>query len=302
MGFMKTLHGCSVVLVLGIIAQSQTPEFGAAVSNEVPVPQGKPGITTMRLDNTDAEPAKGAPFCAVITTEHTQMFADGNRIHTTDSSTLCRDRQGRIRREGNVNLLGAVPQGFAPKLITIIDPVAGSRYMLDSDNKIAHRFSISPYPAPAPSGLPDRGHFVMYQRIGTGTPELSMGSDVMFKAAGKSPEEPAPITEDLGDQQIDGIHMRGRRLTTIIPAGTMGNEQPITVSSEQWYSPELKATVMTKHTDPWAGELKTQFKDVNTAIPDPSLFAVPTDYKVVDEKNGPFVIQKRSLSVSPSRP
>jgi hypothetical protein len=30
------------------------------------------------------------------------------------------------------------------------------------------------------------------------------------------------------------------------------------VTSEPWYSPELKATVMTKHNDPWAGELKTQ--------------------------------------------
>jgi hypothetical protein len=50
---------------------------------------------------------------------------------------------------------------------------------------------------------------------------------------------------------------------------------------------------MTKHTDPWAGELKTQFTNVNTAEPDSSLFAVPSDYKIVDEKAGPFVIQKQ---------
>ena len=35
--------------------------------------------------------------------------------------------------------------------------------------------------------------------------------------------------------------------------------------------------VMTKHNDPWAGELKTQFTGVNTAEPDPSLFTVPAD-------------------------
>jgi hypothetical protein len=71
----------------------------------------------------------------------------------------------------------------------------------------------------------------------------------------------------------------------------MGNEQPIVVTSERWYSPELKATVMTKHNDPWAGELKTQFTRVNTSEPEPSLFTVPGDYKIVDEKAGPFMIQ-----------
>ena len=48
--------------------------------------------------------------------------------------------------------------------------------------------------------------------------------------------------------------------------------------------------VMTKHNDPWAGELKTQFTSVNTAEPDPSLFTVPADYKVVDEKLEPMMI------------
>ena len=76
-----------------------------------------------------------------------------------------------------------------------------------------------------------------------------------------------------------------------IPSGQMGNEQPILVTSERWYSPELKAAVMTKHNDPWAGELKTQFTSVNTAEPDPSLFTIPSDYKIVDDKEGPFTIK-----------
>jgi hypothetical protein len=56
------------------------------------------------------------------------------------------------------------------------------------------------------------------------------------------------------------------------------------VQSETWSSPELKATVMTKHTDPWAGELKTQLTNVSSSEPDPSMFTVPSDYKIVDEK------------------
>ncbi len=55
----------------------------------------KSGMITMRVDNMDAAPVKGAPSCATVTTEHTQLLADGNRIHTTDRSALCRDSEGR---------------------------------------------------------------------------------------------------------------------------------------------------------------------------------------------------------------
>jgi len=48
---------------------------------------------------------------------------------------------------------------------------------------------------------------------------------------------------------------------------------------------------MTKHDDPWAGELETQFTNVNTSEPDPSLFTVPSDYKVVDDKDGPVTVR-----------
>jgi hypothetical protein len=81
----------------------------------------------------------------------------------------------------------------------------------------------------------------------------------------------------------------------------MGNEQPILVTSERWYSPELKATVMTKHSDPWAGELKTQLTNVNTSEPDPSLFSVPADYKIVTEKAERFMLQKRLPPAAPSQ-
>jgi len=80
-------------------------------------------------------------------------------------------------------------------------------------------------------------------------------------------------------------------MTTTIPAGQMGNDKPIVVTSEQWYSADLKATVMTKHSDPWAGELKTEFTNVNTAEPDPSMFSVPSDYRIADDKNGQVRIQ-----------
>jgi len=283
--------------VVGSAAAQGSPESGLMLSGAAggPALQTRTGMVTMRLDTMDAAPVKGAPFCATVVTEHTQSLADGYRIHTSDSSMLCRDGEGRTRREAGLNLLEAGQQTSAPKLITIADPVAGVRYLLDTENKIAQKMpllgegSVATAEGPGPVHAPGK-QVMIYQR--TGGP----GSDVMFndvtvKKIGPDSGEPAPNSENLGDQTIDGIHVTGTRMTHTIAAGKMGNEKPIIVTSERWYSSELKVTVMTKHDDPWAGELKTELKNVNAAEPDSSLFAVPADYKVVDEKDGPIRIK-----------
>lgn len=297
----------SLVLLFTSMAATSVALAQAQLSGTVALAEGgtKAGMVTMHVDDSDVEPAKGAPFCATVTTEHTQVFADGNRIHTTDNSSICRDSEGRTRREASLNLLGAAAQSSPPKLITIVDPVAGYRYMIDGENKTAHRIPIGAntkvvsIKGPAGESSEKGEHVMFYQRVATAGPDMPVGGNVVFKSRGAVPDGPAPTTENLGDQTIDGIHATGTRMTTTIPVGGMGNEQPMHVTSERWYSPELKAAVLTKHTDPWAGELKTQFTNVSTAEPDSSLFQVPADYKVVDEKAGPFVLQKQVLAPPP---
>jgi len=287
-----------LVLVLGsftLTLAAQTPVDPMA--RGLPPLGAKAGMMTMQVDDMDASPVKGAPFCATVTTEHTQAFADGNRIHTSNNSSLCRDSEGRTRRDADLNLMGAAAPAQLPKLITIIDPVAGYRYLLDGQTKVAHRLPLKPGDAEMAraAGVPgpgDKGHVFFYQRIGTAGPSLETNDNVFFRQSRPDSDAARPTTENLGDQMFGGIHATGTRVTTTIPAGKMGNEQPILVTSERWYSPELKTTIMTKHTDPWAGELKTEFTNVNTSEPDSSLFTVPGDYKVVDEKPGPFLIHK----------
>ena len=105
--------------VASVAAQTSPDSAPGAISGPpgIALPL-KSGMIGRRIDNMDATPLKGAPFCAVIATEHTQVFADGNRIHTTDNSTLCRDSQGRTRREAGLNLLGFTPQKSGTRLIT----------------------------------------------------------------------------------------------------------------------------------------------------------------------------------------
>jgi hypothetical protein len=292
-------------LVIAGSAAAQEPEpiplpgvgmGGAAV-------QTRGGMLAMHF-GMDAAPVKGAPFCATVLTEHTQSLADGNRIHTSDSSVLCRDGEGRIRREAGLNLLGASRTSSTPKLITIMDPVAGVRYLLDTENKVAQKMPLLPGrgPAAAEAGAPPApGKQVMiYQRTGGAGSDVAY-NEMMVKKVGPDSAEAPPTSENLGDQTMDGIHVTGTRVTTTIPAGKVGNEKPITVTSERWYSPELKATVVTKHEDPLAGELKTELKNVNTAEPDASLFSVPADYKIVDEKEGPIKIRLRAPDPPPQQ-
>jgi hypothetical protein len=292
---MKYLKLIAFVSIAGLASSptvfAQGPQESGSVSASATMPPSKAAMFGMHLDdNMDVTPIKGAPFCAAVTTEHTQFFADGNRIHTTENSNICRDSQGRTRREASLNLLGVGPQASAPRLITILDPVAGVRYMLDTENKVAHKITLPPQGSAPDKALPKGGEVFVMRSTG-GASGQAFSTNMIYRNAGHDSSEPAPTTENLGDQTINGIHATGTRITTTIPSGKMGNDKPIVVTSERWYSPDLKATVMTKHDDPWAGELETQFTNVNTAEPDPSLFTVPSDYKIVDDKDGPVSIR-----------
>jgi hypothetical protein len=81
---------------------------------------------------------------------------------------------------------------------------------------------------------------------------------------------------------IEGVAVEGRKTTTVIPAGQIGNEQPLTIVSEEWRSPELQVLVMTRHSDPRSGESTYRLSNIVRAEPDRSLFMVPPDYEIKD--------------------
>ncbi|MDT5293477.1 MAG: hypothetical protein QOJ76_357, partial [Acidobacteriota bacterium] len=69
-------------------------------------------------------------------------------------------------------------------------------------------------------------------------------------------------------------------------AGELGNEQPINIVNERWYSPELQVVVLTRHSDPRFGETTYRLTNITRAEPAASLFQVPSDY-TVKERGGP---------------
>lgn len=70
---------------------------------------------------------KGAPYCATAVHENIQTLADGNRIVRRQQSQLCRDGEGRTRRE--------VQREGGPRVVYLNDPVARQAWVLYPDEK-----------------------------------------------------------------------------------------------------------------------------------------------------------------------
>jgi hypothetical protein len=104
---------------------------------------------------------------------------------------------------------------------------------------------------------------------------ISSVGPISWVAAGSAGTTSPATTEDLGEQVVEGVMAKGTRTTTVIPAGAIGNEQPITVTSEEWFSPDLKVLVMTKHADPRSGETTYRLTYITRVEPDASLFDLP---------------------------
>lgn len=98
---------------------------------------------------------------------------------------------------------------------------------------------------------------------------------VKWVPAGSAGVSSTAKKEDLGEQVIEGVTAKGTRTTIVIPAGAIGNELPITVTSEEWFSPDLNVLVMTKHADPRSGETTYRLTGITRGEPDPSLFGLP---------------------------
>lgn len=90
--------------------------------------------------------------------------------------------------------------------------------------------------------------------------------------------KPAPKAVSIGERRIEGLKVTGSRLEFTIDAGEVGNEQPITVRTDQWFSPELGVVVSSTNNDPLIGETSYRLEQIHRTEPDAALFAVPTDY------------------------
>lgn len=276
---------------------------------------------------------KGAPYSAEALTETIQTLSDGNRIINRMTSSVYRDSEGRTRREQSLKGLGIFGAGEEPvQTIFINDPVAGVTFTLDSRSHIAHKSvpftfeftrkldkdgaTVSAvegqrFEFKIATGTGTAGSMVMTAPLGTGAtrvppPELDQvrteaGGAATYVFKTKTSPNANEVKEQLGKQSIEGVEAEGTRTTVTIPAGEIGNERPIEIVSERWYSPELQLVVMTRHSDPRFGETTYKLTNINRSEPAKSLFEVPSDYTIKENSVAPPKIAplQRKKSTSP---
>jgi hypothetical protein len=205
----------------------------------------------------------GAPFSASFSTETKQVLSDGNQIQRSNTGTFARDSQGRTRRDMTLSGIGpfAGSNQAPPHVVMINDPVAGAQYVLEVDRKTARKMQL--------------------RQGGKHGPEAAV-------APRRQADESHVATASLGTQTISGVLAEGTRTTRTIPAGAIGNTNPIVITVERWYSPDLQTVVMMKRSDPRMGETTFQLTNIQRQEPDASLFQVPADYTVRQGRVGQF--------------
>jgi hypothetical protein len=240
----------------------------------------------------------GSPFAAAQQSHSLQVLGDGTRIERTETGKYYRDSAGRTRVESG-------PAGS--ERVVIQDPVGGFIAVLDPASR-----TVQKLPAP----LPLKGMAVRAQpagqekgqvsgqvtRIVTQEFRNSAGADVVFTqgAFGAAIGAPAtaafrssdaiakPVTDNLGTQNLGGVTAAGQKTTLTIPVGEIGNDRPILVVSETWYSNDLQMVVKSSNSDPRFGETTYSLSNINRAEQDPSLFQIPADYAISDSKTFQF--------------
>lgn len=200
----------------------------------------------------------GAPYSADTTDYVVRTLADGNTIQHTTTAHVARDSQGRTYMQQTFTH-GPLAQNGPTTITFITDPVAGYSYVLNANTKIAMRRIFKTPPAPPGGGQ---------------------------RPARRQSSSANVVTTDLGTQAVNGVNAQGSKITRTIPAGAVGNAQPIVSTSETWYSPDLQIVVSSKHNDPRIGQSTYTANNIQRGDPNAALFQVPSDYTVQDASFG----------------
>ena len=260
---MKTYILGAAAGLLALTAYGQNTAFQVFTSSDS---LGPGAVRIMSNETPFGNTVTGKPFTGVEERHTLQILGDGTRIETKTSDKIFRDDQGRTRIERENGT------------VLITDPVQGASAEI------------------APNGHVSRRGFFNYKVTTGSATALSLPEAEAKKAKLKAElnvavgqqieKEMAPATaevskklvmqgEDLGYQSVNGVTAKGVRNTNTIEAGKIGNDRPITVVSERWFSSDLDMLVRSTNKDPRFGETSYELTNILQVAPDPALFQIP---------------------------
>jgi len=254
-------------------------------------------------------PVVGAPYAAMKVTKTVWKLGDGTTITRESSTNVARDGEGRIREEiqnTSASSLGGKQRNRTIDTISIADPVDHTittlsrppiktafrmklpdvAEMKTPSSGLAGVITAHPPPPPPPKLANPANNAIVYVNAppvpkaatALNGPKRDFSGGGVVSLGWKDEVK----TEELGEQSLGGVVTMGKRTTTVIPAGEIGNDQPIRVTHEEWYSPDLKVVVKSRDFDPRSGERTMELVGLSREEPEASLFKVPEGYTVRD--------------------
>ncbi len=195
-------------------------------------------------------PVPALPFSAKVELELVNQLQDGTLITHKTYNLDARDSQGRTRNEARNWINPSI--GAEPRLIRIelYDPATRTR--------------INVFPL---------AKTVRQWTVGTAVPT----------APSSASAKPETITENIGSDSIEGLPVRGLRVSQTYHPGALGNDRPLTIITESWYSGDLKINLLTKRADLRYGVQTVRVTELVRQEPDSTLFAIPDEYKLIKE-------------------
>ena len=241
-----------------------TPASGPAVAGQL---AGGSAIALMNVQPPDPDSGvnghveslyiplvPGQPFHAKIEVKIHHQLPDGTVVDQKYYTLVGRDSTGRTRRE--MRELIAADSDLDPPLIRtlVYDPKTNTVTNCYPEQRICRQafFDPSRHPVEEPVG------------------PSSDGASVLTR-------------DDLGKKTIDGLEVAGTRETRTYNPGAFGNDKPVVVTKEMWYSPQLQFDLSITRVDPRNGTQKIDVTDLKLGDPGPDWFTVPDGYRLVSD-------------------
>jgi hypothetical protein len=240
--------------------------FAVQAFGQIGAPRPKPSQAQWRLQAYTAE----------FKDTRVQTLANGTTITREISTTQAKDSQGRFftattqQRDGQASITRS----------HVDDPVAGTSTDWDSQGKKATVVKLPPDVQRRGCWTSPAGH----QTIDYGPRSQDLPPPLV--PASPSQHE-KPVYEDLGTTTILGIQAQGRRSTITTPAGAVGNDQPLVITTENWMAKGYPFSLRHLRDDPRQGKEDRELVKLDQGEPDPALFQPPEGYEVVTDEMVP---------------
>ena len=196
----------------------------------------------------------GKPVLATITITHTETLP-GNSISNTTTGTFARGTDGSIYRDVKFTALGPwAASGKAQEFAYIRNVSSWTQYIVNVTKGTYEAFPIHVRNPKSSDGM--------------SRPNMS-GSNNETVTDNPSGSYTDPVTSTV--YPVDD-----RQTTRTIPAGAIGNQLALVITSERWYSSALDLLLENTHTDPRFGTTTYQLSNIGNSpasslfTPDPS--------------------------------